>query len=187
MMRLFFKWNKKKISFFGFHLYSYLFKTFSWQFDESDIPVRSQHCFNVYKTFMKLGWHCFNVKTTLCSYWDWQLKGYWQIAELKTSILNFCSKLFFWFQAFVFLGWICAVFIGLAVIYGPYWHAVRDGAPTFTNFERTIYGAFERLAWAVAVAWVIYACHNGAGGLKWKKFNLLWCMDSWSSRLWSGI
>ena len=64
------------------------------------------------------------------------------------------------------MGWICAVFIGLAVIYGPYWHAVRVNAPGLNNSERTAFGAISRLAWAVAVAWVIYACQNGAGGLR---------------------
>ena len=65
----------------------------------------------------------------------------------------------------MFFGWIFAFVIGFLAIYGPYWHAVRAGAPTFTDAERTWYGSFNRLAWGVAVAWVIYACHNGVGGL----------------------
>ena len=71
----------------------------------------------------------------------------------------------FFLKTVVFFGWIFAFVIGFYVIYGPYWHAVRAGAPTFTDAERTWYGSFERLAWGVAVAWVIYACHNGKGGL----------------------
>ena len=37
-----------------------------------------------------------------------------------------------------------------------------------------MYGGFHRLVWAIAVAWVIYACHNGYGGINAK--HTAWCM-----------
>ena len=59
--------------------------------------------------------------------------------------------------------WAIAFLVGCLVIYGlvPYQKDVQSDAPLA---ERAIYGGFHRLAWALAVSWVILACIKGAGG-----------------------
>ena len=61
------------------------------------------------------------------------------------------------------IGWISAILIGYAVVYGP-WKTYKENPVFFTDGEEVMYGAFFRFVWAVAVAWVIYACENEAGG-----------------------
>lgn len=69
-------------------------------------------------------------------------------------------------------GWTIAFGIGMSVIYGPFTVFKTDG-DSFNRTENIFYGAFSRLAWALALGWVIYACHNKMGGiinrfLSWK-------------------
>eukprot|EP00795_Rhopilema_esculentum_P001639 gene1639-16106_t len=73
-----------------------------------------------------------------------------------------------------FFGWTIATVVALLVIYGPYTY-FRDGGRPFTSVENVMYGAFSRFAWSLCVAWVIYACYFGMGGLvntilSWKAF-----------------
>jgi len=69
------------------------------------------------------------------------------------------------------VGWIVAIGLGIAVTYGPYSKADY----TWKMIDNVIYGMFFRFVWAVAIGWVIFACHNGKGGLvnsflSWKAF-----------------
>ena len=57
-------------------------------------------------------------------------------------------------------GWVFAIGFGLAVVYGPYSRTQY----TWKMVEWIIYGAMFRIMWAIALAWVIFACHNGWGG-----------------------
>ncbi|VDK67011.1 unnamed protein product [Onchocerca ochengi] len=60
---------------------------------------------------------------------------------------------------FVACGWILAIFSAFISVYGLY--------PVLINlkweFYYLIYGAFHRTTFAVATAWLIYACHSGYG------------------------
>ena len=62
-------------------------------------------------------------------------------------------------------GWTIAVATGMAIVYGfdltsePVWQR------RLSMTENIIYGGFHRLAWAIAVSWVIFACSRGYGGL----------------------
>uniref|UniRef100_A0A7M5WUW7 Nose resistant-to-fluoxetine protein N-terminal domain-containing protein n=1 Tax=Clytia hemisphaerica TaxID=252671 RepID=A0A7M5WUW7_9CNID len=72
---------------------------------------------------------------------------------------------------FYFLGWLVAIGLGFAVVYGPF-NAVTK---SWNEAENLIYGMSFRLVWAIAICWVIYACHNGYGSiindfLGWKVF-----------------
>jgi len=59
--------------------------------------------------------------------------------------------------------WTVAFLVGCLVIYGlvPY---QKDMTLAASLPERAIYGGFHRLAWALALSWVILACIKGAGG-----------------------
>jgi len=63
------------------------------------------------------------------------------------------------------LAWIWAVafLVGSLVIFGlvPY---QKDSTLVASLAERAIYSGFHRLAWALALSWVILACIKGAGG-----------------------
>eukprot|EP00057_Strongylocentrotus_purpuratus_P001394 XP_001198703.2 PREDICTED: nose resistant to fluoxetine protein 6 [Strongylocentrotus purpuratus] len=70
----------------------------------------------------------------------------------------------------VVVGWASALTTGLAVVYGLY--GEFNGSPLSTA-ENAIYMAFSHFAWAIALSWVIFACHYGYGGwindfLSWK-------------------
>uniref|UniRef100_A0A0R3RKK6 Acyl_transf_3 domain-containing protein n=1 Tax=Elaeophora elaphi TaxID=1147741 RepID=A0A0R3RKK6_9BILA len=60
---------------------------------------------------------------------------------------------------FIACGWILAIFLALISIYGLY--------PILINLNWKLYylfyGAFHRTTFAIAIAWLIYACHNGYG------------------------
>ena len=59
--------------------------------------------------------------------------------------------------------WAIAFLVGCLVIYGlvPFQKDINLDA---SLAERAIYGGFHRLAWALALSWVILACIKGAGG-----------------------
>ena len=81
----------------------------------------------------------------------------------------------FVFQFLVALGWALATAIGLAVLYGLSDLLDPLTVPEINAATKVIYGTFHRLAWAIAVGWVIFACVSGYGGpvdrfLSWKAF-----------------
>jgi hypothetical protein len=58
-------------------------------------------------------------------------------------------------------GWTIAAATGMAIVYGL---DIPSGR-SLSMAENIIYGGFHRLAWAIAVSWVIFACSRGYGGL----------------------
>lgn len=59
------------------------------------------------------------------------------------------------------IGWFISIPVAFALVYSPYTAMNKEW--TFT--VNIIYGLFFRAMWALAVAWLIFACHNGLGGL----------------------
>ena len=53
--------------------------------------------------------------------------------------------------------WAAAIAVGLAVIYGNCGYQAQMGEGA-SNPERALYNGLHRLAWAVALSWVILAC-----------------------------
>ena len=62
-------------------------------------------------------------------------------------------------------GWSIATAMALAILYGLTPYLDQTIVPTIDDGIRVSFGVFNRLAWAVAVAWVIFACINGYGGI----------------------
>ncbi|XP_020606704.1 nose resistant to fluoxetine protein 6-like [Orbicella faveolata] len=62
-------------------------------------------------------------------------------------------------------GWCVAIILALSTLYGEYKVLRKDNPQPFSRAENIIYGTFSRCAWSLALAWVIFACHRGLGGL----------------------
>ena len=62
----------------------------------------------------------------------------------------------------VIVFWLLAAACNLSVVYGLYGSA--NGYVHLSNAMRSLYAAVHRTAWAVGVAWVIFACITGNGG-----------------------
>ena len=82
--------------------------------------------------------------------------------RVEIQYLNFYIYLLF--QLIYFILWLIAFGLGYAIVYGPYEEAYKVLDEYFSDSSNVMYGAFHRLIWAVAVAFVVYACHNGYGG-----------------------
>ena len=76
--------------------------------------------------------------------------------------------------------WSLAFGIAFSVVYGlniPLRFDPKDPVP-LTRMENSFYGGLSRLAWAVALSWVVFACTKGYGGwvnelLSWEAFQPL--------------
>ena len=62
-------------------------------------------------------------------------------------------------------GWTIAAATGMAIVYGLDISGGDFFSKKLSMAENIIYGGFHRLAWAIAVSWVIFACSRGYGGL----------------------
>ncbi|CAH3118340.1 unnamed protein product [Pocillopora meandrina] len=78
---------------------------------------------------------------------DWRLPS-----KVQTYLINMA-------------GWCVAIALALSTLYGQYKVTRKDNPVPFSRAENIIYGTFSRFAWSLALAWVIFACHNGLGGL----------------------
>ncbi len=75
----------------------------------------------------------------------------------------FCYKWFF-FQYAIVLGWTGAVGLGIAVVYGLGYPKIIHNLELPSEAVNVMYGSFHRLAWGVALAWMVWACVKGYGG-----------------------
>ncbi|XP_072180893.1 nose resistant to fluoxetine protein 6-like [Diadema setosum] len=79
------------------------------------------------------------------------------------------------YPALVLLGWLVASALGMTVTYGLYGIFDKPGyeVGSLSTAESTAFGVLRRPAWAIALCWVVFACHFGYGGvinhfLSWK-------------------
>ena len=61
------------------------------------------------------------------------------------------------------LFWCLAAVCSLSVLYGLYGSV--NGYVHLSNTVRGFYAAVHRTVWAISVAWVIFACVTGNGGM----------------------
>ncbi|XP_066939051.1 nose resistant to fluoxetine protein 6-like [Macrobrachium rosenbergii] len=64
----------------------------------------------------------------------------------------------------VVLGWLIATATGLAVIFGMYDYNQIGKYPGYNWADSIFYASLHRLAWGLALVWVVFACHYGYGG-----------------------
>lgn len=60
-------------------------------------------------------------------------------------------------------GWLLALIVACTFIFITYTKN-RDGGEPWTLVQQAVYESVGRPAWATCIAWVIFACFNGAGG-----------------------
>lgn len=62
--------------------------------------------------------------------------------------------------------WTVSAAIGLSIIYGLIPYLDESEVPEIAPAISIIYGSLHRTAWAAVVAWIIYACDTGYGGIQ---------------------
>jgi peptidoglycan/LPS O-acetylase OafA/YrhL len=73
----------------------------------------------------------------------------------------------------VILAWFLALTTLLAVVFGP--HSVHRPQINETALQSAFYTALSRVAWSIAIAWLIFACTHGYGGaIHWLLAHPLW-------------
>ncbi|XP_063852764.1 nose resistant to fluoxetine protein 6-like [Scylla paramamosain] len=65
----------------------------------------------------------------------------------------------------VTVGWTVAAITGLLVVFGMYSYNRVVVPMPYEVMTQVVYGGGHRLAWGAALAWMVFACHNGYGGL----------------------
>ncbi|XP_063852950.1 nose resistant to fluoxetine protein 6-like isoform X3 [Scylla paramamosain] len=65
----------------------------------------------------------------------------------------------------VTVGWTLATITGLLVVFGMYSYNRVVVPMPYEVMTQVVYGGGHRLAWGAVLAWVVFACHNGYGGL----------------------
>ena len=81
-------------------------------------------------------------------------------SEENDESLSLCMMMV---QAIVTLGWGVATATALAIVYGLTEQFKLDGK-RLSLTASAIYGGFHRTAWAMSLAWLVFACVNGYGG-----------------------
>ncbi|XP_066267362.1 nose resistant to fluoxetine protein 6-like [Branchiostoma lanceolatum] len=61
------------------------------------------------------------------------------------------------------VGWLVAATSALAVVYSLY--GMDHGTTPQTESENVLYITVHRTVWAMALGWVVVACHHGYGGV----------------------
>jgi peptidoglycan/LPS O-acetylase OafA/YrhL len=76
-------------------------------------------------------------------------------------------------KAFVTVAWLVALTTLLAVVFGP--HSVHRPQLNETVLQAALYRALSRVAWSIAIAWLIFACTHGYGGaIHWLLAHPMW-------------
>ncbi|KAF6028092.1 hypothetical protein EB796_013603 [Bugula neritina] len=54
-----------------------------------------------------------------------------------------------------------------AIVYCQYEDVKEHGTskPSWNSYQRTAYETFSRTGWAISLAWIVYACNYGYGGM----------------------
>lgn len=61
--------------------------------------------------------------------------------------------------------WIFAISVLVSVILGFFPFQQSENYFKISNVVNASYNALHRSCWAIAIAWVIFSCHNGDGGI----------------------
>ena len=86
----------------------------------------------------------------------------------------------------ILVGWLLSTALALSIIYGPIpLFYPENEEMAYSAWYSLVYGGVHRYVWGMVIAWIIFACVNGNGGLineflSWKLFiplgRLTFCM-----------
>lgn len=68
------------------------------------------------------------------------------------------------FKSLIALGWTVSAVVGLAVLYGLTPYLDPSKVQEIDPIVKMTYGPLHRTAWAMSIAWIIFACSRGYGG-----------------------
>ena len=64
--------------------------------------------------------------------------------------------------------WIVSISLLVGIIIGYFSFQQTENYFMIPNYVNALYNAFYRSSWAIAISFIIFACHNGSGGIiKW--------------------
>lgn len=82
---------------------------------------------------------------------------------LKRLLASFVPPLFRSLQGLMYLGWMLNTVMTLAVLYGM-WRVHAYGILP-SRAGAVVYASISRTLWAVSMAWIVFACQVGYGGM----------------------
>ena len=66
--------------------------------------------------------------------------------------------------------WQVSFIVGMLVVFGL--ANIRSTTTTtfesWSMFESVMYRCFSKTAWSLSLSWVVFSCHHGYGGIKYK-------------------
>ncbi|XP_055913781.1 nose resistant to fluoxetine protein 6-like [Eupeodes corollae] len=66
-------------------------------------------------------------------------------------------------MVFRMIGWIICFTTLLSIIFGPYF--TISSSESASVFHAASYESLKRVSWSIALAWIVFACHFGFGGI----------------------
>lgn len=69
----------------------------------------------------------------------------------------------FFLKVFRMIGWIICFTTLLSIIFGPYF--TISSSESASVFHAAAYESLKRVSWSIALAWIVFACHFGFGGI----------------------
>ncbi|XP_076053963.1 nose resistant to fluoxetine protein 6-like [Oratosquilla oratoria] len=96
----------------------------------------------------------------------WCRAGSWVVGIWTGYILfKYSQKKFSLKPWQVVTGWTVALFLATSSLFGMYSYSQVYDAMEYGVMTQFFYGGFHRAVWALALAWVVVACHTGNGGV----------------------
>jgi hypothetical protein len=77
------------------------------------------------------------------------------------------------FQTMVVLGWLVALTLAVSSMFGISYFNRDEQVVQYNALQSSSYISLHRVAWALAVAWLIFACETGHGGCLKTIFNVI--------------
>ncbi|KAK3870503.1 hypothetical protein Pcinc_024281 [Petrolisthes cinctipes] len=124
--------------------------TYKWDFPPTYLPLDE-----------KIREYSFHVYIT-----PWCRAGPWVVGIWLGYVLHkLDSKNVKMSALTVAVGWILATLSALLVVFGMWSYNTMQPTAQYDIMTQVTYGSLSRIAWAASLAWVVFACHFGYGGM----------------------
>ncbi len=85
--------------------------------------------------------------------------------DLFEILFIICLLVFFIEKITLVVSWILSGLTLTMIIYGPYPYVDENTAPIMNPMFELVYGAFHRILWSTTLAFIIFLCSHGYGGI----------------------